>query len=229
MTIERTERRHDLLRVRPEGWDALLGADGGFGGLGGLAGDARRLVEGWAGRGWPVIVRRRAEGEDRRAIAVGLPLPPSLGKLRLGFRLPPEMVAERLSAVPLDEAVGSAPAHLRPQLDALAAFGARLDLRPAVFGALLWQHLTGLAYLHPGSDIDLIWPAPASADVPVLLDGLAGLDLAGPARIDGEILLAGGDGVNWRELRNALAGPDSRVLVKSMDGAALGCARALFA
>ncbi len=125
--------------------------------------------------------------------------------------------------------MATAPAALHPQLDAVMALGVRRSAPPAVFGALLWQHVTGLAYLRPGSDIDLIWPMPDQGLLPELLDGLAALDAAGPARLDGEILLPGGEGVNWRELHGERGRADGTVLVKSMNGAELRCARHLFA
>ncbi|MFA1671923.1 malonate decarboxylase holo-[acyl-carrier-protein] synthase [Rhizobium mongolense] len=218
-------RRHDLLHVEPEAWREMLLATGR---LDRLADEAQRLVEGWAERGLPVIVRRGAPGDDESAIAVGLPLPPTLGKLRLGFFIPPGHVAASVAALSVAEAARSAPAHLRPQLEAAAALGRRFGLWPAVFGALLWQHLTGLAYLRPGSDIDLIWPVPRRESLDELLDDLAELDEAGPNRLDGEIILSTGEGANWRELRGALACPGGTVLVKSMHGAELRCARHLF-
>jgi phosphoribosyl-dephospho-CoA transferase len=61
-----------------------------------------------------------------------------------------------------------------------------------------------------------------------LLDGLAALDDAGPARLDGEIILGNGEAVNWRELHVELARHGGTVLVKSMHGAELRCARHLF-
>ncbi|PDQ22722.1 malonate decarboxylase holo-[acyl-carrier-protein] synthase [Mesorhizobium sanjuanii] len=217
--------RHDLLRVDPEAWRRILLATDG---LGPLAAEPRRLVEGWAGRGWPVIVRRSTTGDDESAIAVGLPLPPALGKLRLGLAIPAGCVVTRVAALRPAQAMRSAPAHLRPQLAAAADLGARLGLRPAVFGALLWQHLTGLDYLRPTSDMDLIWPMPCGGVLEELLDGLAALDDAGPARLDGEIILGKDEGVNWRELRGELARPGGTVLVKSMHGTELRCARHLF-
>lgn len=193
-----------------------------------LADEPQQLVEGWAERGLPVIVRRGAVDDDESAIAVGLPLPPSLGKLRLGFSIPPRHVAAGVAALSVAEAARSAPVHLRPQLEAAADLGRRLGLRPVVFGALLWQHLTGLAYLQPGSDLDLIWPVARLDVLDELLDGLVALDDAGPARLDGEIVLSTGEGANWRELRSELARPGGTVLVKSMHGAELRCARQLF-
>ena len=219
-------RRHDLLRVTPEGWRATLATATG---LDRLPAETRRLVEDWAVRGWPLIVRRATEGDEADGIAVGLPLPPTLGKLRLGFTLAPDSIAERLESVALNQAVAVAPVALHGQLGAVIALGARLSTSPAVFGALLWQHVTGLTYLRPGSDIDLLWSNPDKDILPDLLDSLAALDAAGPARIDGEVILPTGEGVNWRELRSELGRPTGTVLVKSLNGAELRCAQHLFA
>lgn len=216
-------RRHDLLRVEPLAWSGVLASSSK---LNDLSAEARNLVQGWVRRGWPVIVRR---GEGVGDVAVGLPLPPSLGKLRLGFLLPNGSPTVRIAGPSPAEAALSAPEALRPQLDTISALGARLQLQPTVFGALLWQHLTGLTYLRPGSDIDVLWPAPPRPRLGDLLDGLATIDTAGPARLDGEIVLPDGAAVNWRELHGELARPNGTVLVKSMQGADLRCARHLFA
>lgn len=219
-------RRHDLLRVRPDIWPDVV-ARSPY--VDALTGEPRRLVTNWAERGWPVIVRRRTPEEDGTDIPIGLPLPPACGKLRLGLSVPAGFVLESLAAVPLSDARASAPASWLPQVDGLIALGERLALPPAVFGALLWQHLTGLPYLRPGSDIDLLWPMPPAAALAALLDGIERLDLAGPTRLDGEILLSCGSGVNWRELQRELRSAGGAVLVKSMDAAELRNAHALFA
>ena len=65
--------------------------------------------------------------------------------------------------------------------------------------------------------------------LPDLLDGLDRLDTTGPVRLDGEIVLYAGSGVNWRELRQEFRRPDGAVLVKSMDGADIRCVHTLFA
>jgi len=218
-------RRHDLLRVRPDRWPEMLAASPG---AHALTGEPRRLVAGWAGRGRPVVVRRRAPDDGEGGIAVGLPLPPSCGKLRVALSLPLGWVAEAVAPVSVSEAIRAAPAGWQAQLEGAIATGERLAVRPALFGALLWQHLTGLPYLHPGSDIDLIWPTPPMARLPGLLNDIERLNAAGPARIDGEITLADGGGVNWRELHRELRVPGGAVLVKSMDGADIRCTHTLF-
>ncbi|MGL4962964.1 MAG: malonate decarboxylase holo-[acyl-carrier-protein] synthase [Inquilinus sp.] len=219
-------QRHDLLRVKPGGWPAALAASPGFQDL---EYGPRRLVAGWAERGWPVIARRPAADDGEAGLAVGLPLPPAYGKLRLALSIPADLVAETVAAVPLSAAAGSAPAGWRPQVERLIALGERLALQPILFGALLWQRLTGLPYLRLGSDIDLIWPRPTATALPDLLETLDRLDTAGPVRLDGEIALSAGSGVNWRELRQEFRRPGGAVLVKSMDGADIRCVHTLFA
>jgi phosphoribosyl-dephospho-CoA transferase len=44
----------------------------------------------------------------------------------------------------------------RPTIASLLAVGARTGVEPSVFGSLLWEHLTGLAYLTPHSDLDVL-------------------------------------------------------------------------
>ncbi|PTE11296.1 malonate decarboxylase holo-[acyl-carrier-protein] synthase [Mesorhizobium helmanticense] len=217
--------RHQLLRIRPEAWAGVLDRAPG---IPELAGDERELLAGWAERGWPVIVRRPAPGETR-GISVGLPMPPSLGKRRIGLTVPVRAVARMFPLVALEEAAASAAPRMRPQIDAVLALGRRLALRPAVFGALLWQHLTGLSYLRPASDLDLLWPTPDRDIQADLLAGLERIDERGPVRLDGEVLFSGGAGVNWRELHAEIGRPAGAVLVKSMEGAELRCVRTLFA
>ncbi|GJE44163.1 malonate decarboxylase holo-[acyl-carrier-protein] synthase [Methylobacterium soli] len=208
-------RRHDLLDLEPDAWAAALAARPD------LAGVPR--VADWAQRGWPVILRRRNPGEAAGAVPVGLPLPPAEGKRRIGLGLPAAAVRPR-PPVALAQASGTAPEAWRPTLAALDALGRRHGVAPRVFGGLLWQHLTGLAYLSDTSDLDLLWPVAGAIDRR-LLDALAAIEQAAPMRLDGEIVLPDGRGVNWRELH--AASPDDTVLTKHRDGLALCAARAL--
>jgi len=209
-------RRHDLLRLDPPAWQAMLHANPHLEGL--------PLVSDWASQGWPVIVRRRMAGEPAGGIAAALPLPPCHGKRRVGFVLPPAAV-RGLPPVPLRAAAPGAPASWQPTIAALLALGDANGTPPRVFGALLWQHLTRLPYLSPHSDLDLLWTVDSAAMAARLAAGLRQLEQAGPVRLDGEFELPDGGGVNWREWPQA----GEEVLVKSLDSVALRRTGALFA
>ena len=197
-------RRHALVRVDPAAWVTLLADRPDLAGV--------PILAGWAEAGWPLIVRRFSPGEDRARVPLGLPLPPALGKRRVGVLLPVDVLAP-CPAPSLAEARIAAPLAWHSTLDALVALGARHGLVPRPFGALLWQALTGLPYLTSTSDLDLLWPL-AGLLPDTFLDALATLAAAAPMVIDGEIVLADGGGVQWREWHGAGAGS---VLVKYRD------------
>lgn len=203
--------RHDLLLVDAEVWAEVVARVP-------LAPAVERLVTGWAGRGWPVIGRRRLPGDPADGIPVGLPLPPSHRKLRLTFSLPRDAPGRRRAPVTLSEALATAPPAWRPVGHDLVESG---GTAPRVFGALLWQHLTGLPYLGPRSDLDLLWSATDRDAATALVTRLARLDGAGPVRLDGEVELGDGGAVHWRELAHALDRPRAEVLVKRIDGVEL--------
>ncbi|MCJ2012379.1 malonate decarboxylase holo-[acyl-carrier-protein] synthase [Methylobacterium sp. J-076] len=199
--------RHDLVAADPAAWADLLRARADLDGVPHLAG--------WAEAARPLIVRRRVPGEGDACVPLGLPLPPADGKRRIGLALPPDA----LRPVPPPTLAGTAhhaPAAWAPAIDALLALGNAHRLVPRPFGALLWQAVTGLTYLAATSDLDLLWPGPAPR---TLLDGLAAIDADAPMRLDGEILLPDGGGVQWRELREAPMG--GSVLVKYLDRVAM--------
>lgn len=185
---EAPRRRHDLFRVDPSAWSRVVAARADLVGL--------PWVADWAASGWPLIVRRPGCSDPALLVSLGLPLPPSAGKLRLSFAFPAE-VLEAAELPPLmTQAAGAAPPAWRDTLDRLIA----LDPGVRVFGALAWQAMTGLAYLGPASDIDLIWALPSPAQVPWLLAEIGAIDAAAPMRLDGEVIRADGAAVNWREL-----------------------------
>jgi len=82
--------------------------------------------------------------------------------------------------------------------------------------------LTGLAYLTPHSDLDVLWPIPPNFDVHSLICNIAQVQRDAPLRIDGEITFPDGSAVNWRELWNARQAADgATVLAKTMESVRL--------
>jgi phosphoribosyl-dephospho-CoA transferase len=180
------------------------------------------LVEAWADRGWPVIVRRRAEAEDPGLVPVGLPLPPAAGKGRIALLLPPDGILRRSSPPLLRTVERVADPGWRSRIASLLALGAATGVEPSVFGSLLWQHQTGLTYLSPRSDLDILWPIPAGFDVLTLVFGIGEVQRDAPLRIDGEVVFSDGSAVNWRELWMAYRAADrASVLVKTIESVRL--------
>jgi phosphoribosyl-dephospho-CoA transferase len=69
-----------------------------------------------------------------------------------------------------------------------------------VFGSVAWQQLTGLRYLCPDSDLDIVWSLPQRTKIKDFLNRVAEIESHAPMRIDGELTREDGTGVSWREL-----------------------------
>jgi phosphoribosyl-dephospho-CoA transferase len=203
-------RRHDLLRAEPAAWDAMLRCHPGLTDL--------PLVADWARLDRPVIVRRRMAGDFADGVPAALALPPCHGKRRLAFGFASGVGVATLPPVLLCDAARAAPAEWHPVVAALLDLGDAVGVTPRVFGALLWEQTTGLPYLTAQSDLDLLWSISDERTAILLVERLLRLDAEGPVRLDGELELPDGAGVNWRELARNVDDHRGDVLVKTMDG-----------
>jgi phosphoribosyl-dephospho-CoA transferase len=206
-------QRHDLFRIDALHWQALAAMQG--------EGTRAYWLREWASRDWPVIVRRDDSESSPDSIAAGVPLPPSCGKLRVALHVPRAAVAARLPPVLLADCRRAAPQRWGAVLDQLEALGDAMAIEPGVCGSLLWQHLTGLTYLHDASDIDVLWQVTTLGQARAIAGALPEIEHRTGIRVDGEILSARGWGVHWREL--GTQAPE--ILVKTRGSAQL-CSRA---
>lgn len=184
------------------------------------------LVADWVLRGWPVIVRRRMAGDAPDDVPAALPLPPDHGKRRVAFSFPSSAGLQTLEPILLREAACTAPEAWHAVIAEIVALGEVVGIVPRVFGALLWQHVTGLSYLTARSDLDLLWSGVDQTSVRALSEGLLRLESDSPVRIDGEVVLPDGSAFNWREL--AEGGHAGTVLLKTMNGVELRAVEKLF-
>ncbi|MCP3471572.1 malonate decarboxylase holo-[acyl-carrier-protein] synthase [Bradyrhizobium sp. CCGUVB1N3] len=194
--------RHTMVKASAAGWTAAMNR------YPGLAGEP--TIEGWARAGRPLIVRRPTCSDTAGMIPLGLPLPPSHGKRRIAVSLAAADIVASAPPPLLADAAAAAPARWRDTI------GLLLDLLPETrtFGSLAWQHLTGLAYLSDGSDLDLLWPLSSAKQARTLPSEIARIANQAPMRLDGEIVGHAG-GVQWRELTGA---DEDEILVKEPAG-----------
>jgi phosphoribosyl-dephospho-CoA transferase len=166
-------RRHDLIFLSPVAWRSLVKTRDD------LAGEP--LVAGWVDRGWPLVARRLMP-DEADGLALGLPLPPLAGKRRLSVLIRPDDIVSTAPPPTLSAAASVAPETWRHTLDKVASLASRHGVEARVFGSLAWRNLTGLEYLSPGSDLDLLLPLPRTG-VARLTAGLAAIEVQAPMRL----------------------------------------------
>jgi len=201
-------RRHDLATIRPGAPFRIECND--------VAQDAEASVRDWIAGGLPLVVARQSRGQSGGTdqIAMGLTLPPDEGSLRIGCLLHANDILQVCPPTPLLACIPSLPLNLVMPLLALAEDLQVIGVEALVYGSLAWQTISGLNYLHAGSDIDLL----CEVDTPRQLHDLIAIlkKHSSPLghRLDGEIRFPDGSTVAWLELANALHDPAAELLIK---------------
>ena len=205
-------RRHQLVRLTDAGWAAVQS----------LHWDdvARACLAHWAARGFPLVVTQQRAGLPMDHVALGLPAPLQWQRRRIALHVPWSSVL-CFDDFPIAAAVtGLLPPAVRSRWLSLAGTLAELGAAPRVYGSFGWQQITGLAYLHAGSDLDLRLIAGNAAMADNASDALSRARFAEP-RLDGEIVFVDGSAVAWREWQQWRAGRVDQVLVKRLHGVAM--------
>jgi phosphoribosyl-dephospho-CoA transferase len=201
-------RRHDLVHVSALAWRGFLEGRGDL--------SRESLIAEWVERGRPFVVRRSAP-EETDGLALGLPLPPYAGKRRIAFQMQHDAIVSRAPPPSLSATLPGAPIAWAATLDRLKSATARYGVEARVFGSLAWRTLTGLEYLTPDSDLDLLLSMPRERELGCLTTELLAIEQAAPMRLDGEWVREDGASVNWRELHAGAR----QVLVKTVREVAL--------
>lgn len=223
--------RHALVWLSARGWDGVRAATD----TESIA--VRDALARWRDADWPLVVRRRSPDEPapdglQEPVPVGLALPPhpQTGvKPRIAAMVARVDIRRHAAPTPLSEALSAAPPQWRAGLLALHMESMASPLPLRVFGSLAWQAITGMPFLRPTSDIDLLLAPRTRRELALGVDLLerhgAGLPL------DGEIVFPSGAAVAWKEWRDVVAAHDNagaaRVLVKTDDSVALVTCAAL--
>ncbi len=179
----------------------------------------------WQAADWPLVVRRAEADLPPEKIAVAIALPPTCAgvKPRFAAVLDRSDIARDAAPITLAAALQTVPPHWRAALLALQMASCDMTAPLRLFGSLAWQTITGMSYLRPESDIDLLL-APTSAQE--LTDGVTLLAAqAATLPLDGEIVFPSGAAVAWKEWA-AVAAPlvmprAGMVMTKRIDRVAL--------
>jgi phosphoribosyl-dephospho-CoA transferase len=204
--------RHKLAWLSPQGWRHALSA----------APEHAEALHSWRREDWPLVARRHDADAAAGELSLGLPLPPCpvKGKVRIALRLPASTVLRSSDALALASVLPALPPRWQAGAAALAAQAAAQRITLRVYGSVAWQALTGLHYLGPRSDIDLLFYPDSVAALQ------AGAALfrrhADHLPLDGEIVFPSGRAVAFKEWLLALeGGAGMRVMVKNHTGVSL--------
>lgn len=169
-------------------------------------------VSDWIERQRPLVVSRQTRQPP--SLTLALTLPARLDRQRLAATFQRQDVIAVHPALTVSACLAALPLACRHPLamleECILASGARLG----VFGSLAWETLSGEAYRHAASDIDLICDIDSPAQLHSCLAALQQAASQFPCRLDGELRFPSGDAVAWRELAGQLALPEGQVLVK---------------
>ena len=206
-------RRHQLAYLTSAGWCEVLGRR--------WHEEAAAQLAVWAKRNLPLVVTRQSAACNEGEVALGWPAPLACGRLRVALQVEASHVAWLDEFPRARAALSLLPRGTRTPVQSLVHALGELGMEPRVYGSHGWQLLTGLDYVHAGSDLDL-WMGVASQDAAD--EAVKHLQAAGAPRglrIDGELMFPGGAAVAWREYAAWRAGRTRALMVKCLDGVAL--------
>ena len=161
----------------------------------------RQVVGDFLAADWPLVIPSQACGSAGHSlrstsIAVGMPLPPSQGKHRLAFKVPPESIVRAAPPLKLADAILGLTKQWRAPLQQLLDEADAIGLEFHVFGSVAWESLTGRGYLTSESDIDLLWRPADCAQIGAAIALLTTWETKTGLKVDGEIVLNDDIGVS---------------------------------
>ncbi|MBS1160214.1 MAG: malonate decarboxylase [Proteobacteria bacterium] len=197
-------RRHDLVWLHPSASYTTPCAEPGSAAWSALAD--------WLAAGRPLVAARQTAGATQ--VQLGLSLPLAQGRQRLSILVEASQIAE--VRLPLDtrQCLAGLPAGQAAILLALAERIETSGARLGIYGSLAWEALSGEAYRHAASDIDLICDVANLTQYAIALDALRQAIADFPGRLDGELRLPDGRAVAWQEILMLGKASGKSVLVK---------------
>jgi phosphoribosyl-dephospho-CoA transferase len=203
-------RRHDLVWLSRAGWQHLRN--------GSHEPEVLECMEHWCEGRLPLVVGR--QDPACQELALGLAAPLAWGRRKIALRVPHGAILYHDAFPRAPEVARLLPVVLRPRWAELNVALAAAGVEPRVHGSHGWQRLTGLRYLTPQSDIDLLVPVSDVRAADAAAHRLDAFRWSGP-RIDGELIFPNGNAVAWREWLQWRRGAANRIMVKRLHGVAL--------
>lgn len=204
--------RHQLVRLNEAGWAAVRGRPWDEG--------AQACLAQWSMHGLPLVVTQQRGALADDLLALGLPAPLLWQRRRLALQVALSDVLY-FDEFPLAaELTGLLPSAARDAWRALLTALGAAGATARVYGSHGWQRITGLSYLHAGSDLDLRLSVADAVASDAVVAALQASTLAAP-RLDGELAFPDGSAVAWREWSPWREGRVDRILVKRLRGVAM--------
>jgi len=205
-------RRHQLAYLTRPGWlDALRSP---------MEPDVAGQLQRWAERDLPLVVTKQVQGGACDTIALGWPAPRICAGQRVALRVAAAGIGRFDEFPPALDVVDLLPTRTRSCIESLLRALVALGTVPRVYGSYGWQLLSGLAYVHERSDLDLWLGVRDLAQADGAVTRLQAGEL-GPIRVDGELVGPDGAAVAWREYGAWRAGRSPGLLLKRLDSAAV--------
>jgi len=217
--MKSTFNRHTLVWLRPESRAAVSAQV--------IDDKMHAHVAAWLAADRPLVVARQPDNMFAGTIAVGLASPPAQGKRRIALGVSAHDIVRHTPPLLLADTIAHAPAAWQPALAELHDTAINIDIKLSVFGSLAWQALSGLQYLTPQSDIDLLWQPLSNIQLLQGITLLARWEQTSGLRADGEVMFGTNSAVSWREWAALKRDNDQHVLVKREHSAELVGAREL--
>jgi phosphoribosyl-dephospho-CoA transferase len=204
-------RRHDLVWLCPGAPFTTPCAEPGS--------TAWSALADWLAAGRPLVAARQTAAAGQVLLGLGLPL--AQGRQRLSVLVEAAQIAEVRSPLGVRPCLPGLPSRQGAALLQLAWAIETSGARLGVYGSLAWETVSGEAYRHADSDIDLICDVADLAQYRMALDALRQAAGDFPGRLDGELRLPDGRAVAWQELLAVGEAPGKTVLVKGERDVAL--------
>jgi phosphoribosyl-dephospho-CoA transferase len=204
-------RRHDLVWLHPSATYATPCAEPGS--------VAWHALADWLGAGRPLVAARQTAPAGQVLLGLGLPL--AWGRQRLSILVEASQIAQVRPPLDVRQCLADLPAA---QASALLLLASRIEAggaRLGIYGSLAWETLSGEAYRHVASDIDLVCDVADLSQYEIALDALRRAVADFPGRLDGELRLPDGRAVAWQEILALGGAAGKTVLVKGEQDVAL--------